>query len=53
MKSQAKSSSEPSLKYKQKQTPDVGYDFLNQFWSYMNITQFQISSKRENRQRDT
>ena len=52
MKGQAKSSSEPSLKYKQKQTPDVVYD-LNQFWSYMNITQFQISSKRENRQRDT
>ena len=33
MKSQAKSSSEPSLKYKQKQTPEVGYDSLNQFWS--------------------
>ena len=31
----------------------VGYDIFNQHGSYRNIMQFQISSKRKNRKRDT
>ena len=55
MKVQAHISVEPPLEYNQDETPlmsFVCYDLLNHLGSYKNIIQFQISSARENRQRD-
>ena len=47
MKILAHSSLEPPLEYNQDQTPfKVCYDISNHLWSYKNIMQFQISSKR-------
>ena len=48
---QAHSSLEPPLEYIQE--VKVGYDLFNLLRSYKNVMQFQISSGRENRWKDT
>ena len=56
MKVQAHSSLEPPMEYNQNQMPLMNQDSLylfNYFESYGNIMQFLISSRRENRYRDT
>ena len=56
MKVQGQSSSETPLEYSQDQMPwepKIAYDLFIQFESYREFMQFQISSRRENRQRAT